>query len=238
MEYKPINTKKSYEEIADTLIHSIKVGELKPGDKLDSIEQLSKSFEVSRSVIREALSGMRAMGLIEVKQGEGTYIAHFNPANFNLPVRMSFLMKREDVKDLFEVRKILEVGSAKTAAINHNESDLLKIKESLNQMKLINRENGKHGEIADFKFHLSIAEATHNRILINLLNSVSDIMHETIRESRKLIFYSGDNGDQLQKEHQLIYEAIKARKAEEAQTYMLNHLQGVENLVLNYIERK
>ncbi|MGM8212417.1 FadR/GntR family transcriptional regulator [Virgibacillus sp. W0430] len=237
MLYKPVKTKKTYEKVADSLIDNIKMGNLKPGDKLESIEQLSKSFEVSRSAIREALSGMRAMGLIEVRQGEGTFVASFNPEKFNVPVAPALLMKQEDVKELLEVRKILEVGSARAAAINRTEADLLNIKEALLQMENT-KLDGKLGENADYQFHLAIAQATHNRMLINLLNNVSEIMQEVIRESRKLILYTKGKNNLLQKEHLLIYEAIKSRQSELAQKHMLHHLNGVETVLSQYLKEQ
>ena len=77
MKYKQIKTKKIYEEVADALLEKIKAGELKPGEKLDSVQALSESFQVSRSAVREALSALKAMGLVDMKQGEGTYIREF-----------------------------------------------------------------------------------------------------------------------------------------------------------------
>lgn len=79
MKYKQIKTKKIYEEIADALIESIRTGELLPGEKLDSVQALSENFQVSRSAVREALSALKAIGLIEMKQGEGTYVKQFDP---------------------------------------------------------------------------------------------------------------------------------------------------------------
>lgn len=62
---------KIYEEVAEALLESIKSGELEPGDKLDSVQALADSFQVSRSAVREALSALKAMGMVEMKQGKG-----------------------------------------------------------------------------------------------------------------------------------------------------------------------
>ena len=74
MEYKSIRPKKIYEEISDLILSMIREGTLKPGDKLLSVHQLAEQFGVGRSAVREALSAVRAMGLIEMRQGEGTYV--------------------------------------------------------------------------------------------------------------------------------------------------------------------
>lgn len=116
MKYKQIKTKKIYEEVADALLDMIKNGELKPGDKLDSVHALSESFQVSRSAVREALSALKAMGLVEMKQGEGTYLKEFELNQISQPLSAALLMKKEDVKQLLEVRKLLEIGVASLAA--------------------------------------------------------------------------------------------------------------------------
>ena len=71
-------------------MNMIKTGELKPGDRLDSVEQLAEIFDVSRSAVREALSGMRAMGLVVMRQGEGTFVTKFDAVNFSLPTNSKF----------------------------------------------------------------------------------------------------------------------------------------------------
>src|SRR5699024_5861997 len=125
LEYKPIKQKKIYEEVADAVIDSIKNGYLKPGDKLDSVAKLAENFRVSQSVIREALSGLRAMGLIHMRQGEGTYVTTYDASRFSLPVTTAFLMKKEDVKELFEVRRILEVRSEEHTSELQSRFDLV-----------------------------------------------------------------------------------------------------------------
>ena len=99
MKNRRIQTKKIYEEVADSLITMIKNGELNPGDQLDSVEKLAQSFDVSRSAVREALSGMRAMGLVSMRQGEGTFVTEFDASNFTLPVTVGMLIKKDDIKE-------------------------------------------------------------------------------------------------------------------------------------------
>lgn len=234
MGYKPIEVKKIYEEVADAILLMIKKGQLQPGDKLESVEQLAENFSVSRSTIREALSGLRAMGLVKMRQGEGTFVTTFDPASFSLPVSTAFLMKKEDVKELYEVRKIVEVGAASLAASNRTEADLKVINATLEAMKSA-KEKGDINESADFRFHLAIAAATHNDMLINLLGSISDIMAKTIKEARKLLLIKEYPSDLLISEHELIYKAIKNKQPDEAHNHMLNHLVAVEQLLFKYV---
>lgn len=235
MKSRRIQIKKIYEEVADSLIEMIKTGELNPGDRLDSVEQLAESFDVSRSAVREALSGLRAMGLVEMRQGEGTFVTKFDASNFTLPITAGMLLEKEDIKELYEMRKILEVGAAKSAALYHQAEDLIPLRDAIEEMKRAKQSN-EIGENADMRFHLAIANATHNQILIHVMSSVSEVMRSALRETRKLLTYSEKKTVTLIDEHQLIYDAIEARQPELAQKYMLEHLQNVEKSLEKYME--
>jgi GntR family transcriptional regulator, transcriptional repressor for pyruvate dehydrogenase complex len=235
MPYKRVRAKKVYEQVADSLIELIRTGELKPGDKLDSVEKLAKSFEVGSSTIREALSGLRTMGLVEMRHGEGTYVNSFDPTKFQLPVTSAFLMKLEDVKELYEVRKILEIGTAAQAASVREEEDLLAIEKALIVMEHADG-NEELASIADLDFHVAIANATHNKLLMNLMSSVSALTSETIQETRKVLLYSENQVEDLQIEHRRIFEAIKMKQPEQARQAMLEHLQNVQDRLFKYVE--
>ncbi|MGO4886689.1 FadR/GntR family transcriptional regulator [Anaerobacillus sp. MEB173] len=238
MEYKKIRTKKIYEEVTESLIGMIKQGDFRPGDKLDSVQQLAENFQVGRSAIREALSALRAMGLVEMRQGEGTYIKEFDPQLLTLPVNAAFLMKLEDVRNLLEVRKILEVGAADTAARMRTDEDLESIEKTLNEMKKV-AGNEELGEKADFEFHMAIAKASQNTLLMSLMNNVSEMMVITMRETRRLWLYSEQTtSERLYQEHKLIFEAVKKQDGPLAQQLMLDHLVEVEKVLMKYLEEK
>ncbi|KSU64700.1 GntR family transcriptional regulator [[Bacillus] enclensis] len=235
MNYKRIKPRKIYEEVAEALIDMIKSGQLKSGDKLESVQQLAENFQVGRSAVREALSALRAMGLVEMHQGEGTYVREFDSKMLSLPVYIAVLMKKDDVKNLLEVRRILEVGAVQAAADRRTDEQLAEIKEALDQMETANDQ--ELGEEADFRFHMAIAKASHNELLIGLMNNVSEMMVTTMRETRRLWLYSEKSTlDRLWNEHQQIYQAIEAQDGSEAQKLMLDHLQSVEEVLMNYFD--
>lgn len=235
MNYKRIKPRKIYEEVAEALIDMIKSGQLKSGDKLESVQQLAENFQVGRSAVREALSALRAMGLVEMHQGEGTYVREFDSKMLSLPVYIAVLMKKDDVKNLLEVRRILEVGAVLAAAERRTDEQLAEIKEALDQMEAANDQ--ELGEEADFRFHMAIAKASQNELLIGLMNNVSEMMVTTMRETRRLWLYSEKSTlDRLWNEHQQIYQAIEAQDGSEAQKLMLDHLQSVEEVLMNYFD--
>ena len=145
----------------------IKNGTLKPGDKLLPVHQLAEQFQVGRSAVREALSALRAMGLIEMKQGEGTYVKNFDSSSLTKSLNNRLLMKKEDILNLLEVRKVLEVGAVRAAAAKRTEDNLQNMKHWLDEMaKSIGDE--KAGEKADFQFHMELRSL---RITTFCLNS-------------------------------------------------------------------
>jgi len=236
LEYKKIRKRKIYEEVADSLIEMIKNKQLKPGDKLDSVEKLANHFDVGRSAIREALSGLRSMELLEMRQGEGTYVKDFDPSRFTLPVTTAFLMKKNDVKELYELRKILEVGTASLAAKVYKEEDLMPIEKALIVMKNA-KDNDELAASADTDFHMAIASATHNQLLINLMSSVSDLLTESIRETRKVLLYSQGRSEKLYLEHERIFNALKDRDSELAGQCMHDHLEEVNKDLFKHIDK-
>ncbi|WP_409305079.1 FadR/GntR family transcriptional regulator [Peribacillus sp. SCS-155] len=231
MEYKKIKPKKIYEQVAEAIHDMIRTGKLKPGDKLDSVQQLASRFQVGRPSVREALTSLQAMGLLEIRQGEGTYIRQFESEQIAYPVTTAILMNSEDIINLLEVRKILEVGTAYSAAQNRTEADLASMETSLAAMKNSNG-NGDAGEKADVDFHLAIASGSHNPLLISLMNHVSGMMAETMKETRQLWLFSQQaSTDRLYEEHVSIYRAIKEQNAEKARKIMLKHIENVEEVL-------
>jgi len=230
MTKQTIQTKKNYEILMDRLIDMIKSRNLKPGDKLDSIEKLATQFGVSRSVVREALSGLKAMGLVHIQQGEGTYIAKFDPATFTFSKTTALIMKKEDIKELLEVRKILEVGAVRLAAIKRTDEELKHINTTLNKMRNITELNEK----VDYEFHYKIVRASHNKVLIHLLQSISELMIETIRNTLQVTSSEADKRKFL-KDHERIFSAIYNRDPHLAEKYMLEHLTNVEQSLSPYI---
>ncbi|MEH7017637.1 MULTISPECIES: FadR/GntR family transcriptional regulator [Bacillus] len=220
-----------YEEVSEAILAMIKNGTLKPGDKLLPVHQLAEQFQVGRSAVREALSALRAMGLIEMKQGEGTYVRNFDASSLTTSLSTTLLMKQEDIVNLLEVRKVLEVGAVRAATVKRTEENLHNMQHWLDEMqKSIGDEDG--GEQADFRFHMAIAEASHNNILLELMNHVSEMIAEAIGETRRIILYGEQTtAERLLEEHRKIYEAVLENDIEAAQQAMQDHLTNVESMV-------
>ena len=231
---KPIKTQKIYEQIVDQIGQLVAEGHLKPGDRLPSERELVERFQVSRASIREAISALEMMGLIEVRSGEGTYIRQVNIDSVIAPLAWMLFIEKDTDLELYEARKILEVQAAGLAAERAEEDEINDMFEALEIMR-IDLENHRLGEDADHHFHYAIARATHNKILFRLMNTISDTMKKTLKTSRSKLYEDRATPERLYKEHYFLYEAIKNHDVEKAQKLMLDHLVGVENHLAKYL---
>ena len=236
MVYKKIKPKKIYEEVSEALYEMIRNGTLKPGEKLDSIQRLAESFQVGRPAIREALSALSSMGLIEIKQGEGTFVKTFDPGAMNYSLTSASLMDNDHIKQLLEVRRILEVGTAELAARKRTDKDVEELKKRLDEMERASDDEAL-SDITDVAFHVSVANASQNELLISLMNQVSEMMVERMRDIRRVALYSEEMSiKRLYQQHARIYEAIVSQDEEAARTAMLAHIHSVEGSLDEYIE--
>jgi GntR family transcriptional repressor for pyruvate dehydrogenase complex len=236
MEITRIAPRKIYEEIADVIKEQITSGKLQPGEKLPSTRELSERFQVGRSTMREALSALKAMGLVEIHQGEGSYVRKLDPADVEMPQLEALIMSRTTILELLEARQSLEVSNAGLAADKRTEEDLMVFEQILERMKE-NLGNEEEGEKADILFHLTLAEATHNSIMVRLLEAISTQIELAIRETRRIQMYSNKSvSSQLWKEHQEVYEAIKDGDAALAQEKMKQHLFHVERVLIRFLK--
>lgn len=238
MEYTRVQTKKIYELVAEQIRDRIQRGEVKPGERLESVEQLAKRFQVGRSTIREALSALRAMGLVDIRQGEGTFVTGFNLSRLAEPIGDFVKINKKEMLEFFEVRKIIEAGAASIAASKRKPEHLDAMKASLDAMgKATGKDN--LGEAADANFHIAIAEATQNSVLLKMMNQIADTLRDTMRESRRLWLFSEDSTlERLSQEHTAIYRAIEEQNPPLAQQLMLAHLVKVENLLIRFYQEE
>lgn len=235
MEIAKIHRSKIYEEIAEQLKAQILAGALKPGDKLPSAKELTERFQVGRSTVREALSALQAMGIIETRQGEGSYVKALPLADSLQQALGGLKLERETTLELLEARKALEAANASIAAQKRTDADLERLEGLLDQME---RHIGEEeiGEQVDLMFHVALAEATHNSIMAQLLHTISSQMETAIMETRRLQMYANKTvSEQLWFEHREIVRAVRAGDPELARRKMLEHLLHVEQVLTQYL---
>lgn len=232
MTFKQVKPQKGNELVMEQIKRQIVDGVFLPGTKLASVVDLALSFGVGRSTIREALSALRAMGLVDIRQGGGTYVVENLPGKDGLGLDSDAIFDRaESLQQLLEVRKILETGCAAAAAKHRTDADLVELDGIIARMQHYLADESI-GEEADVQFHLQLAAATHNSLLQQLMESVSQRLHESMKQTRRLWFY-GERAEaqRLLQEHSDIVEAIRLRDEAGAFEMMKRHLQKVENVL-------
>jgi GntR family transcriptional repressor for pyruvate dehydrogenase complex len=227
-----IETKKIAEVVREKIEDMIKRGEIQPGDKLDSVVALSEQFDVSRSAVREALSALRAVGIITIRQGEGTFVNQYDASTITEMMNSPSLLSTQTMKELFEVRHVLEKGAAELAALRRTDSHLEQMRVALEQMTQASNGSGDLGEQGDVRFHLAIAEASGNHLLQQMMSRLSDTLQKTMYETRKVwLFFEQRSFQHLIDEHQQILHAIEDHQAQAAIEAMSRHLINVEDVL-------
>lgn len=228
MEFKPIQQQKIYEQIVEQIKVMITEGNLKPGDKLPAERVLAENLNVSRASVREALSALHLLGLLEVKSGEGTYIKQSDVNSIIQPLALLLLMERDTTLEILQVRKGLEVEAAGLAAINATDDDVRKLGKIIDDMEKQMQQSAL-GEFTDWEFHFAVVHAARNSLLVRLMNTISDTMQKTIKINREQLFKTEGNQQILFKQHLDVYNAIKNRDVGMARLKMNEHLTFAED---------
>jgi DNA-binding FadR family transcriptional regulator len=209
------------EQVTDRLLEYIESQRLKPNDLLPSETSLAGSFGVSRPVIREALKNLEGKGVIEIVNGKGALIRPIDSDPLRQFFRRAMTMERSTMLELMEVRKGLEVQAAVLAAQRRDEKDL-------QALKLIVEAMGTNlGDLEaytrlDVEFHLRIAAASHNMILLYLVESIREALRSTIAaglQSRGSLLQVAI----IQHTHERLLQALVESNTQEAMQIMAQH---------------
>jgi len=221
--YKLVRTSRLYEQIVQQIEESIVKGDLKPGDQLPAERDLAQRFGVSRTAVREAVKALREKGLVEAYSGRGTFVTDGtrNAVRQSLDL-MSRMGQQEGSTHLAEVRAILEPEIAALAAQRIQESELTTMREAVAVMDKAGQDPDAYIE-ADLDFHLALAEAAANPLILSLIDSIVGLL----REQRLRIFKVSGGPERGQVHHKQILEAIEARDADKARDVMRAHLEQV-----------
>ena len=219
--FAPIERRKVYEQVSERL--SAQIGTtLQPGDALPSERELAERYGVGRSSVREALRMLESRGLIE-SRGSGTFVIAQWRNPFQQPLSLVVAGEDVDRTQLFEVRRMLEAEAAALAAKRRSLGDLDLMHEATDEMEAA-VDSADVYIAADIRYHLVIAEATGNRLLLHLMQAI----RERLTEMFGTVFKFPGGPERSIAQHRLITQAIAAEDAERARQAMTEHILRVE----------
>jgi GntR family transcriptional repressor for pyruvate dehydrogenase complex len=196
---------------------------LHPGDKLPPERELVNMLGVSRPSLREALRALAIMNIIEMRQGDGTYITALEPQQLFEHLELVFNLDKSTLHQLFEARKVIEVGCVGLAAVRIDDETLAHLKNIVARSE----ESVEDAEAflqADVELHETIIQATGNSMLVRFMGSISQLG----MASRRVTGGSARVRRASIEDHKAILAALAAHDAEAARTAMLHHLDNVE----------
>ncbi len=221
--YKAVRTSRLYEQIVQQIEDSILKGTLKTGDQLPAERDLALRFGVSRTAVREAVKALREKGLVEAYSGRGTFItdgtAQAIRQSLDLMIKIA---QPEGMINLAEARAILEPEIAALAARRAEEQHIAAMRDAFAVMDRSLDDPAAFIE-ADLDFHLALAEAANNPIILSLIDSVVGLL----REQRINIFRVEGGPQRGQVHHAKILDAVVQKDSEKARAAMRAHLQQV-----------
>jgi GntR family transcriptional repressor for pyruvate dehydrogenase complex len=221
--YKPVKTARLYEQIVQQVEESILKGQLKAGDQLPAERELAQHFGVSRTAVREAIRALHEKGLVEGYSGRGTFVTYGTSQavrqSLDLLVRIG---QHEGATHLAELRQILEPGIAALAAARIEGQLLATMRKAVAAMDRSLHDPDAYVE-ADLDFHLAMAEAAGNPLVVSLLDSIVGLL----REQRSRIFTVDGGPERGQFHHKRILQAMERRDPDAAREAMRAHQQQV-----------
>lgn len=225
MKILPVRRTRVSEEIIDQIRGFIASGELRPGDQLPSERELAERFQVSRASIREALTALQVMGILERSRSGGSLSARGNHVLFTIAPLSKLIASHAHVLEQIEVRRMIEPEMGRIAAERADADDLARMQDALRQMEE-DLAVGGNGAAADAAFHAAISASTRNALLTEIVQVIGD----AIREHREL-FQTRGGGEQSLREHRAILAAITRRDGDAAYQLTRAHIDSVRRLL-------
>ncbi|MFL5796582.1 MAG: FadR/GntR family transcriptional regulator [Actinomycetota bacterium] len=230
-EHRPILRRKLYELVAERVLEDVSSGRLKPGENLPPERILAEQYTVGRSSIREALRVLESRGVIE-SVGHGVFVAARNRNPLNQSLALLVATRDGDVRELYEVRKILEVETAGLAAERRTEEDMARMTSALEEMRrgMDSRDRYVGGDI---RFHLAVVAASRNRMASHMMEAIRDVM----RRALDSIYWIPGSPQRSAEQHAAILDAVAAGRPDEARSRMREHILRVESEIGEALSR-
>jgi GntR family transcriptional repressor for pyruvate dehydrogenase complex len=230
MEYAPKSAQKTKSEfVADQLKKKIISGEYSSGDKLPVEAELCQAFGVSRITIREAMKKLNAMGLVEIKQGKGTFVKSVDLGVFLKPLFQLVEFSEINIEAIYTARRYIEGGIASLAAQNRTAEDIANLERCLQNIAYCGQQGDLEGCYqCDAEFHMALAKAAGNPILLAALQAIQDIDDACVKRYDKYLVGYDSSG----KEHRNVLDAVIRQDVALALEEMGRHTENSKEILL------
>lgn len=223
--FKQIASTKVNFQIMNQIKDNIRSGELQLGDRLPSERTMAEQLGVSRATVREAIRSMELMGLVNCVQGEGNFIPESLENSLIEPLSLMFMLNRSHENEIGELRRALEIEAVRLAAAKIGKAEVKRLADYVEVME--SSEKKAERVEADHGFHDQIAKASGNMLIINLLNSLSQIIEEQMTGVRANLIIDDNNLHAINRQHRAILEAVSRGDVEASIAAMTDHMDYV-----------
>jgi GntR family transcriptional regulator, transcriptional repressor for pyruvate dehydrogenase complex len=210
-------------EVTRTLLDFLLSGQIAPGSKIPSERQLAQALDIGRSAVREAIKSLSVLGLLQVRQGDGTYLARSGSSLLPQVIEWGLLLGEPRVLDLIEARRHIEVTIAGLAAERATDEGVAQLRRQLEAMRAAGDDVAAYVE-ADVAFHLQIATLSNNEIFASLVTSLRSLLGAW---AHRVLEHAGETSTSLPM-HEPIVAAIAAHDADAARAAMTAHMERAE----------
>jgi GntR family transcriptional regulator, transcriptional repressor for pyruvate dehydrogenase complex len=223
---EPIRKTRIPEEIADRIRRLILDATFEPGRPLPSERVLARRFGVSRGSVRDAFRILEVLGLLEMRQGQGTFPRELSVDRLVAPLANVLAYRRDLQDELMDVRRMFEPAVAREAAARATDEDVAALESVLGSQRRKLR-TGQSAILEDTAFHAALARATRNRIVVHIMETLNDLLVE----SRKLTLQQKGRPQRSLQGHEAIVAAIRKRDRDAAGRAMHEHIDQIADLL-------
>jgi GntR family transcriptional repressor for pyruvate dehydrogenase complex len=223
--------KKSYTKVIDYIKEQIRTGALQIGSKLPAERELSERLGISRNSVREAIRTLDIMGVISSQQGAGNYLIGNFENNLVESISMMFLLNKIDYNQISQLRRGLEMQAIWLAIDHISDQEIEELKRIIT---LLEKQTEENNIILDKKLHYTIAKASRNVLIFDILQALSDLLDKFIYDLRKEILSEEDSRERLMKAHNDMVMSIVNRDKELAYEAINNHFGTIDEKLKEY----
>lgn len=226
---QPVRHTRIYSEIVDRILSLIRNRNVGVGDRLPSERQLAQQFNVSRSALREAMTALEVLGVIEIRPGVGIFIGpNQRPDDGSVVAQVSDLISEDGPLEILEARAMFEPSVARVAAARRTDVDLSTMDGMIREMEG-DLSSGREGWEPDWGFHKALAAATHNPFVELVLDTLGQRMQNRLwKLMRAHNLAAQDRGQRYAKDHRAIFEAVRQRDGDAAFRAMHAHIRMIQ----------